>query len=121
MDLSKLSASEREKTIRAEQKAELTTLVLHYFSTFGWNTKKEDENIFVQKILPGEPWQRLIVVNAPHEEFPSSKALKTLLKQSPLIVVSSEFSPRLKRTKAVVEQHTASGINFSYLRKPESK
>lgn len=121
MDLSKLSEAEREKVIRAEQKAELTKFVLHYFSTFGWNTKTENGSLFVQKILPGESWQRLIVVNAPHEEYPSPKQLQTLLKESPLIVVSSEFSPRLKKTKTVVEQHTASGINFSYLRKVKNK
>lgn len=117
MDWSKLSQKEREDLIRSEQKIELIAFVKSYFDSFGWNFKQEQEELFVQKILPGEKWQRLIVVNAPHEEYPSLKELREILQSFDAIVVSSEFSPKMKKTSLVKEQHTASGINFSYCKK----
>ena len=118
VDLSKLSQKEREKLIREQQKAEFTSFCKHYFTTFGWQWIEDEGLIYVQRHVPSLERYEVIVINSPYEKFPKTKEIKSKFIQNSLILVSPELSARWQgRGIKKTDQHTASGINFTYFKK----
>lgn len=118
MDLSKLSQKDREKVIREHQKADFTSFCKHYFTTFGWQWEEDDGRIYVQRHVPALERYEVIVVNSPYENFPKTKELKSKILENSLILASPELSARWQgRGIKKQDQHTASGINFTYFKK----
>lgn len=105
----------RGKELHIERKKELVRFIKTYFDSFGWSWREEDNSIFVKMI--GEYEKELICVDTFFEEYPTTQDIKKiLLKGKEVIVVSSEYSPKMRKNKFCYQQHTASGINFNYFK-----
>ena len=117
---------ERIKQINDEKKREFIRFALTYFNSFGWKVE-EDRTYCPEKLFAWSPIKEpymIVPIVQSFEEYPTFKEIEELRGNlsHEILVISEEYGPQcpLKGNKKYkLEKHTASGIQFCYLKLKE--
>lgn len=110
------TTNSHELSLLLERKNEFQKLCVSYLNSFGWTITSESLGLIYAHDSLGQKFT-IIVTYHPQEEYPTHKELKQY--NGNIIFMGPEFSPisRIKGSKLKkVTRHTASGINFTYLK-----